>query len=482
MAISLRKKDVVWGYFAQFFSIASGMLMLPIVLRMLTPQEIGMNYLMMTVGSLVSLFDFGFAPQFGRNITYIFGGAQTLKKEGLEINHDKKDVNYRLLATMISTAKYVYQLISVLVLVVMLTFGTIYIYKVTNGFNNVHNSFAIWMVYSVSTFFNIYYTYYSSLLTGKGMIMESKKAMVFSKIVYIALAATLLLLKVGLIGVAISNLIAPFVDRYISNKFFFTKELKAKLNEHQITKVERNDLFKTIWPNAKKLGLVYIGSYAITRFGMFLAGLYFPLQTIASYGLMIQFVYIILTLSGTLFVLNEPRLSALKVAGDRDTLLKTFSFSMGVYYILYICMGAGFIILGPWILTLIHSHTVLPSSLVIFLYLLVMCLELNHSFFATIIVIGNSVPFVWISLITGALIVFGSFLSLHFTNLGIMGLVIVQGVVQLAYNNWKWPLFICRDFNISFPQFLKLSAIEVYKTQKNYLYGGSKNRLFSNNQ
>lgn len=39
-----------------------------------------MNYLMLTVGSLVSLFDFGFAPQFGRNITYVFAGAQAHKE------------------------------------------------------------------------------------------------------------------------------------------------------------------------------------------------------------------------------------------------------------------------------------------------------------------------------------------------------------------------------------------------------------------
>ncbi|CAN5447684.1 O-unit flippase-like protein [soil metagenome] len=481
MAILLTKKDVIWGYFAQFFSIASGMLMLPIVLRMLTPDEIGMNYLMMTVGSLVSLFDFGFAPQFGRNITYVFGGAQSLKKEGVEINEDNKEVNYRLLATMIHTAKYIYQLISLIVLAVMVTLGTGYIYKVTNGFNNVHNSFIIWIVYSISTFFNVYYTYYSSLLTGKGMIMESKKAMVYSKIVYILLAATLLLIGTGLIGVAISNLIAPFVERYVANRFFFTKELNEKLNAFEISKKEKIDLFHIIWHNAKKLGLVYIGSYAITRFSMFLAGLYLPLTEIASYGLMIQFVSIILTLSGTLFVLNEPRLSALKVAGDKVTLLKTFSFSMGVYYLLYFVMGAGLIIIGPWLLSFLHSNTVLPSSLIIFLYLTVMMLELNHSFFATIIVIGNSVPFMWISLITGGLIAFGSFLSLAFTDLGVLGLVIVQGVVQLAYNNWKWPLFICRDFNISFLNFLKLAMTEVYKSQKSFFYGESKHRFFSNN-
>src|ERR1035437_2483050 len=147
MNINISKKDIIWGYFAQFFSMASGIIVLPLILRLLTPEEIGMNYLMLTVGSMVSLFDFGFAPQFGRNISYVFSGVQELKKEGIEINEsDIKQVNYRLLATMIHTARYIYRILAFFVLFVMLTFGTLYIYKVTNGFTNVQNSFIVWII------------------------------------------------------------------------------------------------------------------------------------------------------------------------------------------------------------------------------------------------------------------------------------------------------------------------------------------------
>ena len=72
MQIAVSKSDVIWGYAAKFFSLATGVIVLPVVLRMLSTEEIAMNYLMLTVSSLVALFDFGFAPQFGRNITYVF--------------------------------------------------------------------------------------------------------------------------------------------------------------------------------------------------------------------------------------------------------------------------------------------------------------------------------------------------------------------------------------------------------------------------
>lgn len=83
MEIKIGKRDVLWSYFSQFFNIASGFITLPLVLRMLTTEEIALNYLMMTVSSLVALMDFGFTPQIGRLVSYIFSGAQSLKREGI---------------------------------------------------------------------------------------------------------------------------------------------------------------------------------------------------------------------------------------------------------------------------------------------------------------------------------------------------------------------------------------------------------------
>ena len=166
----------------------------------------------------------------------------------------------------------------------------------------------------------------------------------------------------------------------------------------------------------------------------------------------------------------------------KDMLLKSFSYSMGIYYLLFIFMGVAFLFLAPWLLSLLKSNIILPDSGIMILYLIIILLELNHSFFATMIVIGNTVPFMGISLITGGLIALGSFLSLQFTGLGILGLVLVQGIVQLAYSNWKWPQVICKEFKISFITFLRLAFSEVYTKQKEYYYGRSKHRFFSNNR
>ena len=104
-SISVGKSDIIWSYIAKFLGIASGLLVLPFILNRLTAEEMGLNYLMLTIGSMVSLLDFGFSPQFGRNITYVFSGAKELAKEGFSKKEVDSKPSYRLVATVIITAK-----------------------------------------------------------------------------------------------------------------------------------------------------------------------------------------------------------------------------------------------------------------------------------------------------------------------------------------------------------------------------------------
>lgn len=460
MSIEISKKDLVWGYFAQFFAIASGLITLPLVLRMLSKEEIGLNYLFLTFGSLVSLFDFGFASQFGRNISYIFGGVQSLQKEGIEVVETQIGVNYRLLATMIHTAQYVYRRIATFVLLTMLTFGTWYVYSATDGFTTVENTLVLWIVFSFSIFFEIFYSYYTALLIGKGMIMESKKAVVYSRVIYVLLAFVFLYLGFGLIGIVIANFIAPFFNRIISYRFFFTEELNRILDNYNISKKEKLELFKIVWYNARKMGVVFIAGYAITKFSLFLAGLYLPLSDIASYGLMIQLLGIISGVSGTFFSISQSRFSALRIMGDKENLLKEFAYSMNLYYGLFVCGAAFLVFVCPSLLTLLGSNTRLPSTLILGIFAVIVLLEGNHSNFAGFIITKNDIPFVKPSIIAGVAIILGDYYSLVFTTFGILGLVLVQGIVQIAYANWKWPYYVCKEFEVGFVSFLIIGMKE----------------------
>ncbi|WP_316740791.1 O-unit flippase-like protein [Pedobacter antarcticus] len=458
--ILLSKKDVVWSYIAQFFKIASGILILPIILRMLTTEEIALNYLLASIVAMVGLLDFGFSPQFGRNITYIFSGAQELKREGIQVVSKHQGINYKLLVTMIETARYVYLRIAFLVVLLLATLGTWYIYKVTNGLTSVDNAVLIWGVTILSCFFNFYYAYFDSLLIGRGLIKEAKKAAIFSKLVYIALAISFLYLGLGLLGVAISSLISAFVYRTVCYFYFYDNAFLKLIEGIQIDMLKRQELFKTLWHNARKLGLVFLSAYAINNFSIFLAGLYLDSDTIASYGVLMQLTGIITTVSSTLFMSLNPTFSALRTSGDNHKLVRVFAFSMNVYYVLFILGAFILVVFGPGILHLLGANVILPSATIMVVYSLIVFFEGNHSGYATLIVTNNQVPFLKSSVIAGVFVAFGDYIILAFTPYGLLGLILVQGIVQLGYANWKWPWVICKEFKFNFFSFLRMGIDE----------------------
>lgn len=463
MGVEITKKDVTWSYVAKLFQIGSGLVTLPLILRLLTKEEVGMNYLMLTVSSIVGLMDFGFSPQFGRNFTYVNSGARKLCREGVEEERGGS-IDWHLLSVLISTARFVYRRLSVLALIVMLTFGTGYIWYLTEGFTNVNNSLYIWILYSFSTYFNIYFSYYSSLLTGSGMIRESSQASILSKSAYLVLCTVFLLLGWGLFAVVAANFIAPFVQRYVSYRAYFKPELKARLAEQTVSREDIRETFSVIWFNAKKLGINFIGAYAVNKMGMFIIGFFLPLATIGSYGLLTQLTTIVTGIANTMFVTYLPKVSNCRVTGDRPMLKRTISFSMLVGQIIMVAGALGIIFVAPYLLELIKSQTMLPSRLVCVLYLVVVALELNHSEFASVISTENKIPYVVPSLVSGGVIVLLTFIALKFTTLGLLGVVLVQGIVQAAYNNWRWPLWVFRELDMSVSEFYRTGFDSILKT------------------
>ena len=145
-------------------------------------------------------------------------------------------------------------------------------------------------------------------------------------------------------------------------------------------------------------------------------------------------------------------------------LKRTISFSMVVGQIIMVAGALGIIFVAPYLLELIKSQTMLPSRLICVIYLVVVALELNHSECASVISTDNRVPYVVPSLVSGGVIVAMTFVVLRFTTLGLLGVVLVQGIVQAAYNNWRWPLWVFRELDMSVGEFYRTGIVSLYQS------------------
>ena len=85
------------------------------------------------------------------------------------------------------------------------------------------------------------------------------------------------------------------------------------------------------------------------------------------------------------------------------------------------------------------------SLIVVFAIAVFGLLELNHTNATFFISTGNEIPFMNAAIFSALAVVFLSTLSTLVLGLGVIGVVVSQGAVQLAWNNWYWPLIAIRS-------------------------------------
>ncbi len=469
MEIKVSKKDVLSGYIAQIFQYGTGLIVLPVILSHLSADEIGMNYIMLTVGALANMADFGFSGQIGRNVTYVLSGANKIYRDQLETIEKTDNVNYSLLKVIIDASKYLYRRISIGVLLLLFTLGTLYMYKVTEGFSNVPNSLPIWIVFSIGTYFNIYFLYYNSLLTGAGKIKEQRYATIYSRIVYILICFVMIFSGFGLISVVVANLISPFVARYYSYRKFFSGEIKANLPEERSDSREVKQAISDIWFTAKKSGTNTIGHYVGQNASTFIAGLFLPLAVTAQWGLLVQLMGIVEGVAMNMGVSFYPEYCKLRLRGEKDELIRKSSFSITSMILILIAGGLVVVFVGPLALTIIKSNTVLPAVIFMLAYLVKQIISCNAQLFAMLMTSRNVIPSPTAVLITCGVQVLLITILLKFTGLGIWALLLGPFIPGILYTLWAWMKKELDDMNISAPRFYYTGLVEIVSFTKRIL-------------
>lgn len=465
MEINITKKDIIWSYLAQFFNFATGLITLPLILKLLTPEEVGINYILISINSIVVLFDMGFSSQFSRYLTYIFSGAQTIQKEGIPIEYSEQ-INEHLLACTIVTAKRIYFVISLVAFLCLISFGTWYIYVITNAFTIIPNAFVIWIVFCVSSFFNIYYLYFNAFLQGRGLVKDSKQAQVYSRVCQVLITFVMILFGCGLLSVVVANLIAPFILRYMAYKKFYTTYIQAVLKTNTIEHKEIYSIFNVLFYNAKKLGIIGILSSSIGYVSTLVMGKYLSLADVGSYGLMVQLTGIIMGISTIYFTSVVPRLANLVVRRDYVDIKKEFGLAMFCFYSMSLAGIIGMIMVRP-LFSYLDFKTQLPCYTILILYYIYKFLEQNQNLYSQLFLVRNDMRFYHAAVVTGITSFVCLWGSLHL-GYGLWGVILAQSIPLFAYSAWKWPVEAVRMFQIDAIDDFVRNPIK--QTKKN-LYG-----------
>ena len=120
--IKINKSDIAWAYVGNFFRVAANIILLPLVLKFLSDDELGIWYVFGSISQIVVILDFGFAATLSRNISYTWCGVDSLQKENISENINNKETNFEYLKLVLQTCKIIYSVIALIALLFLLSY------------------------------------------------------------------------------------------------------------------------------------------------------------------------------------------------------------------------------------------------------------------------------------------------------------------------------------------------------------------------
>ena len=303
-----------------------------------------------------------------------------------------------------------------------------------------------WFTFGVLVAYQLYTYYYSSLLSGRGLVRRSLQITILSQSFRIVITVIFLLCGMGLISLVIGLLISDILNRTLSYMAFYDRDIKQELKNSEAVPVK--EILKIMTPNAVKIGITTVGGFFINKMVILIAPLYLSLSDIASYGTTKQMIDLIVSLGGIWFGTYYPKLTLYRVSDDEQGVKRLYIKGKLCLIAVFIVCGVGLIFVGPPVLEWIHSKTHLLPAVMIAVFLIVAFLEANHGMSGSLLLTKNEVPFVKASIFSGIAVVVLLFVSLKCTSIGIWGMILAPGIAQAVYQNWKWPLQVSRELNL----------------------------------
>ncbi len=434
--------QLITGLVNQVVNILSPFLITVIGLKNTDTDHGSIWIIFLSMMVLINLFDFGLSPTTIRNISYVIGGAKSLQKDGIISLTNDTNISYTLLLRLLKDIKRIYSYITIAAFFIITICGGIYFWYIAPT-RIVSEVIMAWGIFSIGLLLNLYYLYYTPVLCGLGVIQHSYYANIVGKLSWLLLTILIIFYHPSLIYFSIAFVVSILINRMVSAYYYNRNE---HIHKADGVIMQSASTIPYIAYNTIKLGTVSLGSFMISRATILIAGLYLPLSMAGSYTFTLQ-VYMALLAIGNVFVtIKVPELSAMVLRGDRRSIQKIITKTLLLSCFIYILGFIGFYLLANILTNLLNLKVNFLDGKFLVMLALIYFLELTHSICATIITTKNTVPFVKPALLSGLFIILSSYLLLEYTNLGLLGLIIAQGLIQLSYNNWKWPLTVYQEF------------------------------------
>jgi len=417
-----------WNVIYNGLRIGGNIITLPLALRMLPANEMGLFYTFGAVAGIAMFMDLGMGATVSRQATYIYSGAKHLTSSGIPESSEDGKTDIGLFSRFVSTVRKIYTIIGFITGILLIIPGGIFISKsiIASGMS-AHFIFA-WIIYACAASHSLATGFWSNFLMGIKEERLSAVIGVYAQLGYILLVIIGLVCGIGIWSYTIALLASGVSQRTIS-KYYFV--LKSKVSDYLKADFR---MLKVFWPMSWRLWIVLISMYVFQKASVIISSKQLGLEVTAGYGLALSLFSIVYQVTSTPLFVAYPGISRLRVMGNyvgiRSIFLKRLYCSMAICGLALV----GIIFIGPYFLTLAGSHTHLPTKPLLLMAALFFLCDKHQGEYFSLVLSENQNPFIIPYAMTAVLSI--ALMALGATYWGLFGLILGQGVSQTAINNW----------------------------------------------
>lgn len=398
------------------------------------------------------LADSGFGSTLIRAVSYFKAGAakipRTRKEYDEVVEIEKDEPHLENLKNLLSTSFRIYLYLNLFVLLILLTAGVVLVWNIMELGG--HDTM-LWLAYALIIPYclvMITAIKWSSFVRGLGYIsLEARISTMIDafQVVIFVLILTLKLPPAYLVGMMLIS---------VSFKLLWLRRFVLKwFRERGIVNIEKRhfdkNIFHSLWGATWRNAGLSWGNYAIIYgTSIVVAQIKDPVM-MASFLMTMRVIDIISGIARAPFYANIPKIYEFAAKKDFVNLKKRASEYIFVGMAMMVGGFAVMALLGNWTFGVFGIDTrFLPLAILLVIFATEV-LNWHSAFHASIYISTNQVPFLIPSTVSGGLIIGLGLLVLP--RYGVMGLVLTQFFIQLAFNNWfavwlslgllKWNFF-----------------------------------------
>ena len=445
----LPNSTIVWSWVFNGFRLAAGLLLLPLVLRKLSTEELGMYYVLLSQVALAPVIDFGFSPTILRFVSYAMGGAETIQAHGVS-KGTGAGPNFSLLWQLFFTTRALYRVMTLIVFVILGAWGTYIVELRIHETPSPDVTRVAWVITIIATVLNVYSSWAPVFLRGMNEVLLSVRITVLASVVRFVLAAGLLLAGAGLMSLPLGDLTGSLIQQVIARRAC----LRRLRRQPPPAKADVWQNLRIMWPNSWRLGLLSVAGYLTVNANTLICLSVLGLAANARYGLSIQLLGVISGMACVWTQVKWPLIGQQRARHDYTAIQRTLWPRMWLQYLTFLAMAAGLLLCGQPLLQMFGSGKQLLPLPWLALLAINSFLETQVGIWGMLISTENRIPFLWPS-VAGCLLSFALSLTLiHTTSLGLGAFVLAPLLAHSLFNYWYWPLHAAHGIQTSWSRFM----------------------------